>query len=250
MRTPTASELLAVWELGRHQPPVQRGLLLLEAAEPYTPRDALARLSIGERDHRLLRLRQWSFGPTLVCAATCPECEEPLEMRFDVSDILFDTPEGSGEAIRLTEGGYELELRLPNSLDLAAMSDQADARDPHAQEAGRRLLLERCVLEVKHNGSQAALEDLPTNVVEAIAHRLAEADPQADVQLALSCPACGHQWRATFDILSFLWREIETWAHRLLHQVHTLALAYGWREADILAMSPARRQAYLDLVTR
>ena len=36
-------------------------------------------------------------------------------------------------------------------------------------------------------------------------------------------------------------------ALRLLGHVHALARAYGWREADILAMSPARRQVYLDL---
>jgi hypothetical protein len=33
-----------------------------------------------------------------------------------------------------------------------------------------------------------------------------------------------------------------------LREVHTLAWAYGWREADILAMSPARRQFYIELV--
>jgi hypothetical protein len=30
-------------------------------------------------------------------------------------------------------------------------------------------------------------------------------------------------------------------------EVDALARAYGWREADILALSPARRAAYLEL---
>ncbi len=30
--------------------------------------------------------------------------------------------------------------------------------------------------------------------------------------------------------------------------VHALARAYGWREADVLAMSEARRHFYLELV--
>ncbi|HSB10234.1 MAG TPA: phage baseplate protein, partial [Blastocatellia bacterium] len=30
--------------------------------------------------------------------------------------------------------------------------------------------------------------------------------------------------------------------------VHTLASAYGWRESDILNLSPWRRQLYLTLV--
>ena len=36
-------------------------------------------------------------------------------------------------------------------------------------------------------------------------------------------------------------------ATRLLGEVHTLARAYHWREAEILAMSSRRRQAYLEL---
>ena len=69
------------------------------------------------------------------------------------------------------------------------------------------------------------------------------------LELALSCPSCRHQWQATFDIVSFFWSEINAWAHRSLQEVHTLALAYGWREADILAMSPWRRQFYLKMVS-
>lgn len=34
----------------------------------------------------------------------------------------------------------------------------------------------------------------------------------------------------------------------LLYDVHLLAQAYGWSEASILAMSPKRRQTYLDWV--
>jgi len=52
----------------------------------------------------------------------------------------------------------------------------------------------------------------------------------------------------TFDILTYLWSEIEDWAQRLLLEVHTLALAYGWSERDILAMSPRRRRLYLEMV--
>lgn len=250
MRSPTPSELLSVWELGRHQSPVQRGLLLLEAAYPSTPRDTLARLSVGERDNRLLQLRQWAFGPTLGCAVTCPRCEEALEMSFEVADIMLDSPGELGQPLSLTEAGYQLELRLPNSLDLAAVSEQVDAGEAVAQQAGRRLLLERCVLDVRRDGSEASIEELPTEVIEAVVERMAEADPQADVQLALTCPGCGHQWHAPFDILSFLWHEIDVWAQRLLRQVHTLARAYGWREADILALSPTRRQFYLEMASR
>jgi hypothetical protein len=38
------------------------------------------------------------------------------------------------------------------------------------------------------------------------------------------------------------------WAERCLDQVHTLARAYGWSEAQILALSPVRRACYLGRV--
>lgn len=50
--------------------------------------------------------------------------------------------------------------------------------------------------------------------------------------------------------MSFFWDEINHWAKRLIHDVHILAVAYGWSEEKILALSPWRRQAYLDLVNQ
>ena len=89
---------------------------------------------------------------------------------------------------------------------------------------------------------------LRTSALEAReAELLQQADPQADLQLALRCPDCGHEWQPPFDIARFLWQELHGWALHLLREVDTLAQAYHWAEADILAMSPRRRQAYLEL---
>jgi hypothetical protein len=81
-----------------------------------------------------------------------------------------------------------------------------------------------------------------------MADAMAEADPLADIQLGMTCPFCDHRWRVVFDIVSFLWTEIEAWAWRMLADVHTLAQAYGWGEREILTLSPTRRQFYLDMV--
>jgi hypothetical protein len=109
-------------------------------------------------------------------------------------------------------------------------------------------LLENCLLSVHRNGEEVPSDHLAASLVDAIVERMAEADTGADVELALSCPSCRHQWHATFDIVSFFWSEITAWVYRILREVHTLSLAYGWREADILAMSPWRRQFYLERV--
>ena len=78
---------------------------------------------------------------------------------------------------------------------------------------------------------------------------MAEADPLSEVEIGLDCFECGNHLTVPLDILSFFWEELREQVKRLLNQVHIMARYYGWREADILAMSPWRRQYYLDMVT-
>ena len=47
------------------------------------------------------------------------------------------------------------------------------------------------------------------------------------------------------DIGSFVWAEIESRARRVLGEVHALASAYGWSEAETLSLSAVRRASYL-----
>jgi hypothetical protein len=78
---------------------------------------------------------------------------------------------------------------------------------------------------------------------------MAKHDPQAETLIDFTCPACSHCWSRIFDIGSFIWTEITLAAKRLLRTVHTLARAYGWREADILALTDVRRTFYVEMVT-
>ena len=80
----------------------------------------------------------------------------------------------------------------------------------------------------------------------AVLQAMSELDPEAETRFDLVCAACGHLWSALFDITAFFWTEIQALAQRLLHDVTTLARLYGWREADILAMSNTRRTYYLE----
>jgi hypothetical protein len=247
MRTLSTAELLAVWEQGAAQSDVERALLLLEAVCPDRSREALAELNIGERDESLLELRERLFGTMLHGLATCLQCHEVLELVFTVHDVRGAESsrlpaEAGGTAFSLQFGGYELRVRLPNSRDLqevAAVNGLPEAR---------RMLFERCVLGAQRNGETCQASEVPDEVLQIAEAQMAEADPQGDLQLSLTCPGCGHRWQAGLDIASFFWSEIHAWALRLLEDVHRLASAYGWREADILALSPWRRQAYLELV--
>jgi hypothetical protein len=242
MRALSASELLNAWEWGMGQPPVERALVLLEAACPEMPPEALAKLSIGRRDELLLTLREWTFGGKLRSVTPCPGCGAYLELNFSITDIRVTPAAEPPEALSLYADGYALHFRLPNSLDLTAVAGSHDVA------TARTALLERCLLPNRENCDAPQVDALPTTIVDKVIETMAEADPQADVQLALHCPTCAREWQATFDIFSFFWSEITAWASRLLRDVHVLASAYGWPESAILAMSTRRRQHYLEMV--
>jgi hypothetical protein len=242
MRSLSAPELLRAWERGLNQPLLQRALELLSLAYPQASSGSLHRLAIGKRDAELLSLRERIFGPEMICVAVCPECGLQLDLALDTTEIQAAGAAEPDTRLALSMDGYELQFRQPSSEDLAAA---LDPDDPAGSEAR---LLGLCVLSAEREGEPVSSDELPDEVAAAISERMASADPLADIQLAVSCPSCSHQWRATFDIVSFLWREVECLATRLLREVHALASGYGWSENDILTLSPARRQFYLDMV--
>jgi len=244
MRPLSAYDLLRVWEVGEDQHPLDRALTLLAVACPEQTWDELAALSVGQRDARLLALREWTCGPRLNGFAECPRCAEGLEFEVAVADLRVTAePDAAEEARELDTDGLALRFRLPDSRDLAAA---LDCQDP---AAARSLLVQRCVLEASRDGVPVAHSELPAEAITGLARRMDECDLQAEVLLDLRCPACDHAWQALFDIATFFWAELAAQAKRLLREVHTLARAYGWREADILGMSARRRQFYLEMAT-
>ena len=242
MRALSAREFLGVWEQSATRSRTGRALALLGAACPDTPAESLARLSLGERDRRLLMLRTLMFGPRLASLAKCPACGARLESTFDAAELVPNRETAMKEDLSLLVDGYRVRFRLPSSDDLAEIENERDAT------AARDTLLNRCVLEVHCNDQEISTTDLPGPVVKAVADRMEQAEPEADIRLGLSCPACGHRWQASLDIAAFFWAELDAWAHRTLREVHALASAYGWREVDVLALSPWRRQFYLEMV--
>jgi hypothetical protein len=240
MRPLSAAQLLEAWERGLAETRWRRALPML-AASADSSTEGVAVLSVGERDRRLLQLREWVFGSEMGSVADCESCGERLEWTVDAASLLAAPSALTEGAFRRDE--YEVAFRLPNTLDLEAVAQTADA------DLGRVVLLQRCVTAASRAGVEVGPADLPETVTAALAETMAEVDPQSDVQMDLTCPACGHRWQALFDIESFFWTELQSWAQRILSEVHVLACAYGWREKDILELSAWRRQFYLGLVT-
>jgi hypothetical protein len=241
-RSLSAYEILNVWDQGISQVSARRGVLLLAAVNPAVDLDELLKLSIGERDAILLDLRERIFGPNIWGQANCPACNEHIEVRFATTDIRFAPRAKPLGDLSTSAAGFSLRFRLPSSQDLLSVSGMQD------KEAAYEQLLKRCIIEIRSSDGENVQEQIPPEVVEAVVDGMEIADPQANIGIDLSCPSCGQKWLMIFDILSFLWSEIDAWAYRALREVHCLAAAYGWHEAEILSMSAKRRQIYLEMI--
>jgi hypothetical protein len=235
-------QLLDIWEQGLMQSSSRRALLLLSAAYSDMSIEDIEELSIGERDTRLLRLRESVFGQQLSSVLECPVCHTSLEIDFNIEEILMNSQPGPEKPLSLADSSYEVQFRLPNSRDLEAVSGCPDLSE------SRRVLVQRCLVSAHNTVGNISFDELPPEILDKIEDHMSESDPQADIQLSISCSFCGNIWQETLDIISYFWQEINSWAHRVLYQVHKLASAYGWSERDILALSPPRRQFYLDAV--
>jgi hypothetical protein len=271
MRALSAAELLKTWEEGSAGTAAEQAVELLALVSPETARGRLTTLSIGRRDAALLRLRERLFGAQMVAVVVCPDCGTRLDLTFDTQQLRAshrasdpasdhaldwesdqDLDRESGAEVAVSFEDYELRLRPVNAGDAVVIASPTGSAQTDGAEGdldfARRMLLQRCLLSANRAGSAIEAEQIPSEVAEVAVQRMAEADPMADIQLAMMCPACARQWSAALDIVSFLWSEIEVWAWRLLNDVHTLASAYGWSERDILTMSANRRQSYLQMV--
>jgi hypothetical protein len=242
MHSLSAAALIRVWEQGMSQSPVDRALTVLAAVSAESP-DELATLSVGRRDARLLEVYEQIFGRTLAAFAECSQCHERLEYSISTTDLAGSkSEEQDATNVKLEIGEMWLQLRRPNTLDLSAVSKCNEI------SIARRMLTERCIVEARCGDDTIDPGALPDMALEYVAECLAKADPQTEVLVDLTCPACGQVWQVIFDIESFLWAKVSALAKRLLREVHMLADAYGWAERDILGLSATRRQFYLEMI--
>lgn len=235
----TAQALLDVWERGAGYGLSVRALWLLNAAMPEESFETLADWSIGRRDDALLTLRESLFGDHVEAVAACPNCRAQAQLDFRTANI---------RAPYANDVSFTLEITTP-SAGLQVSLRAITTRDLLSANLSQEVLIRHCIVHaVSLGGVTVTVESVPNEFLAECAEALAAHDPQADVQLNLTCLDCGHTWDAPFDIAAFLWREVDTWGRRTLREVHLLASAYGWTEGEILRLSARRRRQYLEMV--
>ncbi|GHE08547.1 MULTISPECIES: hypothetical protein [Streptomyces] len=188
--------------------------------------DRLRALCIGDRNALLLAVVAVTYGAPIEWMVACPSCGEQLDAAVDVQELIRDAGEPGARA----DG--QIGYRLPTGADLEAVVAIADAGQ------GRHLLLDRCVDGWRTLGEEA---------LTAVEASMAAADPLADIELLLHCASCTAAVPGLLDPAAELAARLAT-PHELLEDVHTLALAYGWTESDVLALPAPRRAEYLTLI--
>jgi hypothetical protein len=133
--------------------------------------------------------------------------------------------------------GGQLVVRCPTSRDLLGAAASAD---PAVE------LLTRCVTDASGSAvDPTSWDGRQRAAVDAAAEQLAGA---AAVVLRSACPNCAAEVGVDVDIPALVWQRISMEVPVVLAEVAELATAFGWSEADVLAMSRVRRDAYLALV--
>ncbi|MGH7369592.1 MAG: hypothetical protein ACREIN_01735 [Candidatus Methylomirabilaceae bacterium] len=245
-------------EEGRVLPPALRTTALLSrCVQRLGPRshvtpESVRALTIGDREALLLSLRRITLGDTLSCVLVCANepCREKMDLDLAVRELLLAPYPHAQERYEMTiaDNGttYRVRFRLPTGADQEAavsvvLDDPADAA---------ALLLQRCVERVAvENGGERPAIALPSSVARVLAQAMADLDPQAELLLNLTCPSCGTPSSVTFDAADYFFRELSGRQQHLYREVHLLAFHYHWSEAEIMAMTGAKRRLYLGLLS-
>jgi hypothetical protein len=238
-----AGELLDLWEQGTALGPVERALALAGAAGAET--GELGGRPYGRTNAGVLALREAMIGPDLAATASCPGCGTRVEFAVGAVGLRAQTAVGDGGAVEVAEyggtvdvGEYVVEWRPPTPDDLL---ETAGAAEP------AWALRRRCLVVASATGDPVDPTAVPADLLARAEAAMAEADPLAEVLVGLTCPECGTAFESDLDLGSFVWAEVEARARRVLHEVDTLARAYGWTEGDVLSLSDSRRSTYLRL---
>ncbi len=166
-----------------------RALTMLADAYPEMTRAELAALSVGERDARLLALRERLFGDALKSFAECPRCSSGLEFSLDVNELrnrhLIATDDLSAELIA---GDIRLRLRPLDSADLQAAADCRDV------ERARQYCW-NAVLSRRNKTVKVSLWATCPPMRRATQRSPCRQRRPADTMLDLQCVGCGHVWR-------------------------------------------------------
>jgi len=209
---------------------------LLAQGDAPSVRDFWWAQTVSRRTAALLRLLAHTDGRTqLALTASCASaaCGEAFEFDLPLSALPDGAADGEPIGVQLGDG-RSAALRRPTGNDLRRWRDAA----PSSRDDAVRTMLESLLVR-----GQVSKDD-EAQVAEAIVAM----DALVAFSVACQCPACGAANDVSVDLEALALKRLAARQRALLQEVHRFASAYGWTEAEVLAVPPARRARYLELI--
>jgi hypothetical protein len=165
-------------------------------------------------------------------AARCG-CGETFEFVFPLLSLPGAAADDGPLLVRLDEQ-RTLRIRRPTGSDLRRWRDL----EPASRADALRAMLDSLVL---------AGPVMPGDEA-AISASISMMDPLVDFAVSCHCPACGAPNEVAIDLEVTALERLARRQAALRLEVHRFASAYGWTEAEVLAVPPSRRAHYLGLI--
>ena len=239
LRTP--ARLLAAWETGQATHAVARGAVLLHCAGLVADLGTALDLPLDRVQAMVATLLLDDAGPAVEGVAACARCGQFLEVTGWLPGLATQADQAPEARTVATDDGM-IVVRLPTTRDLLAAAAE------RSETAALATLRTRCLRRADGDAlDPAVLSPGTLDAADAAAEDMAGA---AAARLRTTCPACDDDVVVDVDSSVLLWQRICDLVPTILREVASLARWYGWSEASILTMSPARRRAYLDLAVQ
>ena len=210
--------------------------LLVEAPGTTVGPGEASELAVCDCDRLFAAIYLNYFGERIESAVTCRDCSEPFELSFSLLDLMASLEDGSGA--KATGPDAEGIYMLPNGrrFRLPTAGDQRSVLGLEAEKAAAALL-ERCVVEGDPREDPALLQAAMDEVGAVL-----------DLDLDATCPECGASQTVRFDIQAYTLRALAYEKRLLNHEVHRIAMAYGWGHEEILNLTREDRRMFARLI--
>lgn len=198
--------------------------------------EAVARLSVGDRQYLMRRLAIHLGHDSIWLTAQCRQCAAPFDVSIRQSQLPVKPAGVAYPFVEVDSAIGRLKFRVPNGSDqevVAALDDERQAF---------MTLLTRCLIE----SCDADVSDLTDEDIQIIEAAMEAVAPEVANQIQATCPECDAENIVEISPYSCL----GVAGNNLFSEIHQLAMYYHWSEAEILALPRARRSTYLSLIDR
>lgn len=195
------------------------------------PDAVLEQDTLGQRNRRMLQLHAALFARAIEARVACPECATQNEFAVPCDQMLAAPIAEADAIVELAVDGGTARFRQPRLADIAASANDNDHKAS---------LVGRCCLE--------GATDLSASEVDALAAQYEALDPLANIIIGTPCAQCGSAISATVELADFVSSDIGRLVDGLLRDIDCIASAYGWSEAEVLALPSDRRARYVAMI--